>query len=443
MRLLLLTLIAFVTLSITFDFDPGPVPGVNIKNALLYCLALGLVLKASMDRSYRLELPVMSLLFAILVGYAIFTYVAIVFVIDYDRYDWLRSAFYLKNALVDYMLFYLVFFYGSRTDKEALQMLKWLLAAFALSHAMAVLDAVGVLHVGDIEQRSDGRVQGAIGESNQYGAFAALTLPAIFAMTLMSRGLLRIWWILAAVTTAAALVMTVSRGAYVATTVAVICGLLFFRRYAPPGRLGVIAMGGFMGAVLLVLGVMALGFQDLLLERLGQGGGLASTSSGRSEIWAEAMRVMLAQPVTLLTGFGWNAYEAMPFRFAPHNHYLGQWFNLGLPGLICSVLLLLMPAYIAVKRVPAASRAVRPALMACAMAMIAIATAVFFVDLHLPWLYVWAYVGTVMRLAANATAPSTHTVPVPAAAKHRDAVSSDPFGWKAAATGRQVRHSTR
>lgn len=441
MRILLLTLIGFVTLSITFDFDPGPVPGVNVKNALLYCLALGLVLKASMDRSYRLELPVMLMLFAILFGYAVLTYVTIVFVIDYPRYDWLTSGFYLKNSLVDYILFYLVFFYGSRTDKEALQMLKWLLAAFALSHAMAVLDALGILHVGDIEQRSDGRVQGAIGESNQYGAFAALSLPAVFAMTLMSRGLLRVWWIFAAVTTAAALVMTVSRGAYVATTVAVILGLVFFRRYAPPGRLGVIALGGLAGAVMLVVGVMALGFQDLLLERLGQGGGLASTSSGRTEIWSTVIRTMIEQPITLITGFGWNAYTAMPFRFAPHNHYLAQWFNLGLPGLICGVLLLLTPAYIAVKRVASASAAVRPALMAGAMSMVALATAVFFVDLHSPWLYVWAYVGTTMRLAANVTDPATRTEQVPAA-QYQGAVSSDPFGWKAA-PARSVRDGAR
>ncbi len=59
-----------------------------------------------------------------------------------------------------------MFFYGLRSNEDALTVLKVLLAAWALSHIMAVLDATGVFHIGDIEQRSDGRVQGAVGESN-------------------------------------------------------------------------------------------------------------------------------------------------------------------------------------------------------------------------------------------------------------------------------------
>ncbi len=80
------------------------------------------------------------------------------------------------------MLFFLVFFYGLRSNEDALTVLKVLLAAWAISHIVAVLDAIGMFHVGDIEQRSDGRVQGAVGESNQYGAFVALSLPAIVAL---------------------------------------------------------------------------------------------------------------------------------------------------------------------------------------------------------------------------------------------------------------------
>ena len=75
------------------------------------------------------------------------------------------------------MLFFLVFFYGLRSNEDALDRLEGAAGRWAVSHIMAVLDATGVFHVGDIEQRSDGRVQGAVGESNQYGAFVAFTLP--------------------------------------------------------------------------------------------------------------------------------------------------------------------------------------------------------------------------------------------------------------------------
>ena len=41
-------------------------------------------------------------------------------------------------------------------------------------------------------------------------------------------------------------------------------------------------------------------------------------------------------------------------------------------------------------------------LISFAIGTIAVATAVFFVNLYLPWIYYWSYAGIVMRLAANA-----------------------------------------
>ena len=115
---------------------------------------------------------------------------------------------------------------------------------------MAVLDATGVFHVGDIEQRSDGRVQGAVGESNQYGAFVALSLPAIVALVTITRGTWRMFWMAASVITAAALVMTVSRGAFVATLFATLFGMWLFRRFMPARKLLSWAACGSVGAVL-------------------------------------------------------------------------------------------------------------------------------------------------------------------------------------------------
>ena len=166
MRFLLIALVLFLTASAVFGFDPGPLPGVKIKNGLLYLIVLGLMLRMTLDRSYRIQLPGVPILFGIMIGYAVLTYLAIVLVIDYPRYDALFTGFQLKNSLVDQLLFFLVFFYGLRSNEDALTVLKILLAAWAVSHIMAVLDATGMVHVGDIEQRRDGRVQGAVGESN-------------------------------------------------------------------------------------------------------------------------------------------------------------------------------------------------------------------------------------------------------------------------------------
>jgi O-antigen ligase len=435
MRYLLIALLLFLTASAVFGFDPGPLPGIKIKNGLLYLIVLGLMLRVTLDRSYRIQLPGVPILFGIMIGYALLTYTAIVMVIDYPRYDPLFAGFQLKNTLIDHMLFFLVFFYGLRSNEDALTVLKVLLAAWAVSHIMAVLDTTGVFHIGDIEQRGDGRVQGAVGESNMYGAFVAFTLPATIAMMTITRGMWRIFWIVASVITAAVLVMTVSRGAFVGTVFATLLGVWLFRRYMPARKLLVWTASGLVGAVLVGIVVISLGFGDLIYSRftLGAAGDLTTQSSGRTAIWTSVLQVMFGTPVTLLTGFGWEAYGAFPFRWVTHNHYLQQFFNLGLVGLICSVLLLVVPVRTANAAANYARPDVRPMLIAFAIGTIALATAVFFVNLYTPWLYYWSYAGIVMRLAANALEPQAHVAAAESAPAARRAVRvRDPHGWTAA-----------
>ena len=437
MRYLLIALILFLMASTVFGFDPGPLPGVKIKNALLYLIVLALMLRVTMDRSYRLQLPGVPILYCIMIGYAALTYLAIILVIDYPRYDALFAGFVLKNSLFDQMLFFLVFFYGLRTNDDALTVLKILLVAWAVSHIFAVLDATGMFHIGDIEQRGDGRVQGAIGESNQYGAFCAMSLPAIVALVTMTRGMWRVFWLAASIITASALLMTVSRGAMVATVFATMCGLWLFRRYMPARKLATWAACGFVAAVLVGIVVSALGFGDLIYARVvGHASmDIDATSSNRTEIWATVLEVMFRTPLTLITGFGWESYPTFPFRWVTHNHYLQLFFNLGLIGLVCSVLLFVVPVRTANAAATYASPEVRPVLIAFGLATIAIATAVFFVNLYMPWLYYWAYAGICMRLAANALEPSAHAV-APAVALSAPARRAervrDSHGWTAA-----------
>lgn len=433
MRFLLATLTFFLTLSSVFSWDPGPAPGVKIKNFILYLLVMGLVFSYASGRKFRIQLPAMNVAFVVLIGYSILTYLAIVLFIDYPRYDALTSAFDLKNRAVDYMLFFLVFFYGVKSEKDAVFVLKCLLLSWIVSHAVAVLDAVGIMQLGDIERRSDGRVQGAVGESNQYGAFVALTLPAAIAMAVAVKGWLRWFWIAAAALTAGTLIMTVSRGAFVAMFFAAGLGAYLFRRYLSLGKIFTWGSVAALAGLVVILVVISAGFGDLLYERLV--GGFSSkdmggTSSGRTEIWATAIAMMFQHPLTLLTGFGWNSYWIMPFRYSPHNYYLAQWFNLGLPGLICSVLLLVIPIRTALQSFAVASPVLRALLAGFVFAALAYASATFFVDLYVPWIYFWAYTGVTMRLAmiARETAPVAAPVEEPAASKPRQ---SDPYGWVA------------
>jgi O-antigen ligase len=181
--------------------------------------------------------------------------------------------------------------------------------------------------------------------------------------------------------------------------------------------------------------VLSLGFGDLIMFRLTVGGGsdMTAASSGRTEIWATVLEVMFKTPLTLLTGFGWEAYGTFPFRWATHNHYLQQFFNLGLVGLICSVLLFVVPTRTVNAAATFARSDVRPMLIAFGIGTIALATAVFFVNLYSAALWYWCYAGIVMRLAANALEPQPAYVPAVAEPATRRAERvRDPHGWTAA-----------
>lgn len=435
MRILLIGLIVFMTLSQAFNIDLGPAPGLKIRNLLTYLLLLGLLLRFGTDRDFRLQQPAVPVLFSVLIGYALLTYMLIVLIIDYPRYDVVTSGLFLKASLIDQVLGFLVFFYGCRSDKDAMLMLKVLLGCWALANVSAVLDAVGLVRIGDIERNEGGRVQGAIGEANQYGAFVACSLPPVIALMASSKRMGRLFWVIAVVASLAALILTISRGAYVATMIAALSGMYLFRRYLPLRKMLLWACAGVVGIALVVAIASALGWGELLYERVFGGlqtGGLGAASSGRTEVWTTIMGTMFAHPITLLTGFGWFAYHSFPFRFATHNHYLDLWFNLGLPGLVCGILLFVLPCRIALKALPWASPEARPMLASFVVAAIAIATAVFFVNLYLPWQYYWCYVGAVMRLAQNALDRAAR-MPVAVPAPRAPVPAHDPHGWTAPA----------
>ncbi len=99
----------------------------------------------------------------------------------------------------------------------------------------------------------------------------------------------------------------------------------------------------FGSLVLLVLVLSFSQYGGLLTERVfGQTSSIDATeaSSGRTEIWADLFGAMVQQPITFITGFGWNVYWSLPFHFSPHNHYFSLWFNLGLVGLFTGCYLL-------------------------------------------------------------------------------------------------------
>jgi O-antigen ligase len=400
-------------------------PGLSAKNLIIYLVGVVLALRMVVSRTSITAASQMQGAFIVQIGYAIVTWMVAALLIRYPYYDLVASGYKLKSGLIDHYIFFLVFLFGINSNEDAMKVIKGLLIGAVLANLITVLDAAGVISLG-FRIRDDGRTAGAIGESNQYAAFILLFLPATIAAAASARGFVRLLWLGGTLIGVMTLVMTGSRGGFVGLAMMCAVGLYLYRHLISYSR---IAGWVFLSLILLVLFVSFSHYGNLLAERMmGTGNIDASTaSSGRSDIWTEALGVMFAHPITFITGFGWDAYTYMPFQFSTHNHYLNLWFNLGLVGLFFGSYLLFSAIGRARRASLHALSPYRGQLIAFVLGTVGVATAVFFVDLYKPWFYFWMYTGVAMRLVLNV---ETHPVAEPARPRiKRHAPQRDPFGW--------------
>ena len=430
MSVLLASLMALVIAQQLFALPLSLAPGVSVDNALLYIAAAALAFKFAVQRNLRFELRGLQVCFAILIGYAALTIPAVTVMQPFDGYKPVPAILSFKSRLVDHFIFFAVFFYGLQGTRSALNVLKALLVMTAIANLVALLAAWGFVEAPGLIDRDDGRIQGVMGESNQSAAFIAAFLPALVAMAFTTRGAARLMWIGGVAVSAAAMTISASRGGFLATIVSTLWGLYYFRRYISGRAIAIASIVG--GLVLLImLPIIASRYGFLLFSRVVEdstSSNLAGASSGRLEIWSTAFAVMAQSPLSFITGFGWNAYDAMPFRYNTHNHFVTLWFDLGLVGVICGAVLLFMSMKIAMRATHYALQAYRPVLMAFAIGALAITIATFFVNLYTPWLWFWAYAGLAMRIAANVYREHAQAGQ-PKSARAGNISSKDPFGW--------------
>lgn len=430
MRAVLTVMLAFLCASDIFDWNVSLGPGLSSKNALVYLLTMFLIYKYAVQGTFVLQQRGIIACFAVLIGYAIVTTVVAGSIVDYSRYDLLESLMTIKSRLIDQAVFFLVFFYAFHESKNALALIRMLLLAVTLANVVSVLDAWGVLQITELQDREDGRLRGAIGEPNQYAAFVCLFMPMLAAATAAWRGKWRLIWFSGLLISAAAVLMTASRGALVAIVLSIAIGGVLFRQYV---SWQFVARAAVVGAALfvVVLVILSVEHRQLILDRffgISSSSDLVTASSGRTEVWATALERMMESPITLLSGFGWDVYWTMPFRYAPHNHYLALFFNLGVVGLISGTLLIVLAVREAVRAAAVAAPMQRTVLMSFAFGAIAMAIAAFFVDLYQPWLWFWACAGLSLRIAVNATSENV----VRSAAADGKLSSGDSYGWRGA-----------
>jgi O-antigen ligase len=396
-----------ITLLIASDFlghNPGLGPGLSVKNAILYFVAMSLMFRIALGGNFKWRLPVLHMAWGMWIGYAILTFLTAWLVIHYRNYDVLQSAIGLKSDLIDSAIFCFVVFYGVQDERDFRTVMTALAAAIGISSALTLTDLAGLTNLGTKLGESGAeadRVFGAFGNANETGALLGCMLPAVVATTLSNRGFWRIFWLGCSVATAMVFVLTVSRGAYVGVAIGYPIGAYLFRQVIPPAR---IVTWSLVGVGMAVVGAVVVSAVDpaaaaAITDRVFGIGtmGMSEASSGRTDIWAQALNEMMAYPVTLITGFGWNVYSTMPTIFAMHNTYLDQWFNLGILGVAAYVIILYHTISTAKRAAADTESPLRMDMIAYVFGMTALAVTIFFGNLYTSKPYIWMYVGLTMR----------------------------------------------
>jgi hypothetical protein len=411
MRWLFVLLIGAFIVGDVFQWSLSLATGVSVKNAVLYLIGLALFFRIALGESGKgIRLPGLHLAFFLLVTYATLSWIVTFTMLNYSGYSALDGLITLKTRLIDPALMLFAAFYAIRDQSDARFILMCLLAGVGFANLATLADAAGIVHlgmrIGDHGEET-GRVFGVFGHANDTGTFIVCMLPAMVATTWLAKGAQRVLWLGCALVSGMVLILTVSRGAFAGLFIGGLWAAWVCRRYVPLQRIVafgiVICIFGALAVLIATLVEPAVG--NLLADRLignSKAYDLGNASSGRTEIWWQAISRMLRTPISFLSGFGWGVYDAMPFHYAPHNYYLGTWFDLGVFGVGLFVFILVRVVLTSCRSLPYATPEVMPQLLASIFGMLGMAVAILFTDFLSTWPYVWLYVGVFLKMAVLA-----------------------------------------
>jgi O-antigen ligase len=402
-RTLLALLFIVLLAADALELNLSLAPGLSVKNAFLYLIVFVIAVETALTRNRRFECMSVIVPYSLYFFYACFTLVIVVVFVNYPGYEILQAIISLKSGVADNLLVFLVFFYGVLTAKDAESLIKVMIWTVVVANVITVIDGFNIPDLGIVSERDDGRIGGPIGESNQFAAFLALFLPGILALALLERGAVRVIAFIGFGFSLIAFLMAASRGGFLGVVGGTMIGFVLLRRYISP-KLAISAAGSIVGLAIVAVVILSFtSFGDLLYERFLEDstkGSATHISSGRTYIWTTALNKMFENPITLVTGYGWDTYfQFRIFRYAPHNSYLNIFFELGAIGILPVLITFTNVVRHANRAMSITTPETRAVLFAFVIGLLAILVAIFFVDISSPWIFLWAYIGASMRLA--------------------------------------------
>jgi len=403
-------LVVFAVLALS-DFagvDLSLATGLSAKNAVLYLMVAWLTLDAALQGrgggflGRRRDFLPLHFAFVLFILIAALSIVVTVTLTRPQGYTALYGVVTLKASAIDHYLMLFVFLAALRDRHDAMQVVKGMLVIVTIGCALSLVDLFKVVDLGIAKPREDGRLQGPLGTSNEYGTLMAFYLPVLLVLLYRTRGTERLLWTIAMLVNVLILILVASRGAIVGLVGGVLAVGLLARRHI--SARGVLQMAAAM-AVFATIGLAFVvnEYGDLLYSRfIGDSTAITASdrSSGRTEIWAQGLATMADAPLSMIVGFGWKTFVLMN-SIASHNEYLEFFFNLGLVGLSLAIIIYAYVVYqvaSSLDRLPPDWKALQIAFL-CGFVGVLVAN--IFGNLGACWLYIWALTGSMMRASAR------------------------------------------
>lgn len=375
--------------------------GVSLKNVLLYGATTGLILQAVLGRRPKMQVPAVQVCFGVLLGYAVLSTYVVGAIGHFPRYNVMGAVQALKASLIDWMVYFVVFFYGCRTAADAAKVMRVMLIALGVAQLVTLWNAVGLPEIGRsvIGMEDGARVNGFFGHANETGTMIATLLPAYVVAVLEARGRKKLFWAALLGASITVLFATMSRGAIVALLLGVLWGAVMCRKYISFTR--TIKYSLLAAAVATpVLLFAGSGYIAGLMARFAgfSSGNVADVSSGRTIIWQQAFDVLSQNPVYFISGVGWNTwFSSGLMNLGAHNQYLQLYFELGLVGLFSYVLLLGSIVRAPLQALRVAPSQQRSMLVSFVFSVLILAVGLLFSSLGVPWGFLWIFFALSLR----------------------------------------------
>jgi hypothetical protein len=315
----------------------------------------------------------------------------------------------LKVKLVDQFLMLLVFFYGVINWKDALWLLKALIWVMIIGCFITVIDTFNIPDLGIITARDeDGRIEGIIGSAAEFGGLLTFAIPLIVALWWSETGFRKVLALIGIGLALVSVMLSASRGAMVGLVAGGIMAAIYLRRYVTAQIVIRASMAVLTFTAIAVMVVLSTDFEHIIKERMSTGlesGDLEFISSGRTRIWWAALGEMAEDPISYLSGLGWEAYyQTGGHRYATHSMYLDTFYNLGIIGLTFFAVSYVAAIAAARRGLANAPESATAYLMAATIGLMGFMFAMVFTDIQLAATYVWAYAGVALRIAVSAPA---------------------------------------